>query len=54
MVGDVVDFDAEGAEGGGFCGRGEFAAEDEEVVLCGADELRGEGDAEVGVEDDAE
>ena len=41
VVGDMGDFDAEGAEGGGFCRRGRGAAEDEEIVGCGADELRG-------------
>ncbi len=51
----VFDLDAGGFEGGDFCGWGGGSAEDEEVVLCcGADELRGEGSAEVGVEDDAE
>lgn len=54
VVGDGRDFDSEFSEGGDVsCWRGR-SAEDEEVVAGGADELRGERDAEVGVEDDAE
>lgn len=54
VVGDGRDVDSEFFEGGDVsCWRGR-SAEDEEVVVGGADELRGERDAEVGVEDDAE
>ena len=54
VVGDGFDLSAEFGEGGDFGFGGGLAAEDEEVVVGCDYELRGEGDAEVGVEDDAE
>jgi hypothetical protein len=42
-VADGEDFDPVGGEGGDVAWGGGVAAEDEEVVLRSADELRGEG-----------
>ena len=54
MVGDGSTSTPSEPRAATFAGEARDAAEDEEVVaLRGADELRGERDAEVGVEDDA-
>ena len=53
VVGDGFDLGAMVCQGCDFGAGGGGAAQDQQVVRRGTDELRGEWDAEVGVEDDA-